>query len=101
MKFGLTDDEFKILQDLVINPLKKMGCQVWIFGSRARGNHQKFSDIDLLFEESEKKLLPSGFLSQLREKAEESRLNYKLDLVNRDDLAVSYRQNVDLEKMKI
>ena len=50
MKFGLTAEEFSLLDELVIAPLKKHDCRVWIFGSRAREDHQKFSDIDIYCE---------------------------------------------------
>ena len=48
--FGLTKVQFELLDKLAIQPLKKAGCKVWIFGSRAINKHQKFSDIDLLYE---------------------------------------------------
>ncbi|MBE9540577.1 MAG: nucleotidyltransferase domain-containing protein [Proteobacteria bacterium] len=31
-----------------MNPLKNQGANVWIFGSRARGDHQEYSDLDLM-----------------------------------------------------
>lgn len=40
--FGLSDSDFSILKQILINPLKNEGCDVWIFGSRARGDHQNF-----------------------------------------------------------
>jgi len=101
MKYGLTDAEWTLLQKLVIEPLQHIGCRVWIFGSRARGNHQAFSDIDLLFELPSGKNLPPGFLSDIHESIEESRLSYKVDLVKLSDLAASYRPNVDREKIPL
>lgn len=99
MNFGLSEQEITLLRDLVVDPLKSLGCQVWIFGSRARGTPHPFSDIDLLFQLPSGKSLPSGFLSDIREKAEESRLNYKIDLVDEQDLASSYKANVHQEKI--
>lgn len=101
MRFGLTEEEFALLQKLVVEPLKKLDCQVWIFGSRARGEPQKFSDIDLLYQTAPDKSLPSGLLSEILENAEESRLNYKIDLVHQSDLASSYRSNVDRDKVML
>ncbi len=92
MKFGLTQTQFEILDRTAIQPLKKAGGQVWIFGSRARGDHKTFSDIDLLFSFPEK--APAGLLGLISEALEESRLPFKVDLVNESELADSYREGV-------
>ena len=91
---GLTQAENELLEHLAIRPLKEMGCEVWVFGSRARGDHRKFSDIDLLFKLPVGQTLPHGFVSELHEALEESNLVYKVDLVEEKDLAESYRDGV-------
>lgn len=45
MKFGLSQSEYKLIQLLVIEPLARYQAQVWIFGSRARGDFKPFSDL--------------------------------------------------------
>ena len=45
-QFGLSEDELNTLAQLVVGPLVGAGAKVWCFGSRARGDHKKFSDID-------------------------------------------------------
>lgn len=94
MKFGLTEEEFSILNSAVIQPLKEKNCTVWIFGSRARGDFKNFSDIDLLYAAPPLSKLTPGFYGLLKEAADRSRLNYKVDLVNVEDLAQSYRESV-------
>jgi predicted nucleotidyltransferase len=44
MKFGLTEQQYQYLQEIVVAPLKNQGATVWIFGSRARGDYQEFAD---------------------------------------------------------
>lgn len=99
MNFGLSPEHFSLLDSLLITPLKKENIDVWIFGSRAREDFQKFSDIDILFEA--KKPIPSGLLFSITEALEESRLPYKVDLVNIDDLAESYRENILRDRIKL
>ncbi len=94
MKYGLTQEEFAIVKRIAIDPLKEKGCAVWIFGSRARGDHRKFSDIDLLYSTPKSTGLPSGMIFSIKDQLEESRLSYKVDLVNSEDLASSYKENV-------
>ena len=97
MKFGLSDSQFKILLDLVIRPLQNQGAKVFIFGSRAKGNHHPFSDIDLLFQENPNQPIQPELVSKILEDIENSNLVIKVDLVNEQALAKSYRDTVLLE----
>ena len=97
MKFGLSDSEFKLLEDLFFNPIQKWGGSVWVFGSRARGDHHPFSDLDILFDAK----LPAGWLRNTKEKLEESNLPFKVDIVELHSLAESYRTQVFKERVKI
>jgi predicted nucleotidyltransferase len=94
MKYGLTDQQFQILDEMVISPLKSHGVTVWIFGSRARGDHKPFSDVDIVYETQQNSPLPQGFMSNLRDSLEESRLPYKVDIVDFREMADSYRFGV-------
>jgi predicted nucleotidyltransferase len=101
MKFGLTLEELTLLDEVLVAPLKANGCEVWIFGSRTRGTHHRFSDIDILFRLSDGAKLPVGFLAEIIERLEESRLSYKVDLVDERDLTENYRANVMQEKIRL
>lgn len=97
MKFGLSESQFDLLTQLAIQPVKEAGGRIWIFGSRARGDHQPFSDIDLLLE------LPASakIVGKITEALEESRLPFKVDLVLIDELAESYREGVLKERIAL
>lgn len=100
MKFGLTAKEFETLRSLLIRPLIEKEVRLWVFGSRARGDYQKFSDIDILFEESGSRLA-DAFLAQVKDDLEESDLPYKVDLVRAGDLAESYRKSVMTDRVPL
>jgi predicted nucleotidyltransferase len=91
MKFGLTPEQFEILNQVVVSPLKSHDATVWIFGSRARGDHKPFSDLDIMYDTKDSTQLPKGFISHLREEIEESRLPFKVDLVDVNYMADSYK----------
>jgi uncharacterized protein len=98
MKFGLRHQEYEMLLHLAIGPLKKCGARVWLFGSRARGDHRPSSDIDLLYES------PTNIartISEINEALEESRLPFKVDIVKMDELAQSYRENVLQDRVEL
>ncbi|NBX19021.1 MAG: nucleotidyltransferase domain-containing protein [Proteobacteria bacterium] len=78
MKFGLSESEFDYITKTVVEPLVAHGAVVWCFGSRARGTHQKFSDLDLMIE-GPPDIQP--LLGEIAETLIESRFPYKVDLV--------------------
>lgn len=94
MRFGLEDSHWQILEDKLFNPLRSYGAQIWVFGSRARGDHKPFSDIDILFALPDGTQTPDGMIFLIKEELAESNLPIKVDLVNLQDLAFSYRESV-------
>lgn len=100
-RFGITKNHFTILDELLIQPLKSCGSKVWIFGSRARGDHRLASDVDILYEQPSDRPLPAGLLFRITSNMEESRFPYLLDLVNVKDLAESYREGVMSERIEL
>jgi predicted nucleotidyltransferase len=101
MKFGLSTLEYALVDKLLFTPLKKRKCKVWVFGSRARGDHKAFSDLDILYENSELSELSLGELSQIKEDLEESELPYKVDIVNFDEVAESYRDGISKDRIEV
>lgn len=99
MKFGLTDKELSFLKDELVRPMSQLGAKVYVFGSRARGDHQQFSDLDILIEPGEEDIKSSLLL--IKEKLEESNFPYKVDIVLFSDLATSYRENVLMDRKLI
>lgn len=99
MKFGFSEEEYLLLHQIVIQPLKDQGAQVWIFGSRATGKHQKFSDVDLLFSLPSDNKLSEGFLFEIKSNLEDSDFPYKCDLVRVDSLADSYKESAMRERV--
>jgi len=98
-KFGLDPQDWDLVDAIVVQPLKNAGNEVFVFGSRATGKHKKFSDLDLLVVPSSE--LPQYLISNIRSHLEESDLNVKVDIVLNDDLADSYRTNVEQQKIKL
>lgn len=88
MKFGMSEQQFKLLEQIVIDPLKSQGAKVFIFGSRTTGKHHSHSDLDLLYR-LENNSLPPGFLSDLKEAIEQSKFPFTVDLVDDHTLAKS------------
>ncbi len=93
--FGLTKEQYDLLNVLAVEPLKKANCKVWVFGSRVTNKFQKFSDIDLLYEFSGD--LELSFIFKIKSALVESNLPVKVDIVNIKDLADSYKSGI-LEK---
>lgn len=101
MKFGLTDSEFTFLETSLVAPLKSFGAKVFLFGSRARGTHAKFSDLDLLYCEDEDRPIKPYEIHQILSQIEESDFPYHVDLVNMKELASSYRESVLRDRVEL
>ncbi len=101
MKFGLDEQEYEVLFKTLIQPLIDQGARVWVFGSRARGDYRPFSDVDILYELSSDQPLPKGFLFELKDSMDNSNFPYKVDLVERKEVAKSYRDQVEQDKVRV
>lgn len=98
MNFGLKHQEYQFLKEKIFDPIRmEMEGRVWVFGSRARGDHHPFSDLDLLVCAT----FPQGWIENLRETLENSNLPFKVEIVEINNLAVSYRDQVMREKVEI
>ncbi|MCB0411986.1 MAG: nucleotidyltransferase domain-containing protein [Bdellovibrionales bacterium] len=99
-RFGLSSEDYALFENLLIQPMKNKGYRIWVFGSRARGKHHKYSDIDVLYE-SKFHSQDARFIGDLEESLENSNLPIKVDLVNVEDLATSYEQSVFVPRIEI
>ncbi|MCB0411435.1 MAG: nucleotidyltransferase domain-containing protein [Bdellovibrionales bacterium] len=100
MKFGLTDNEYEYLKETVVFPLQGLGCAVWCYGSRARGDHSKYSDVDMMVE-APKTIDESKVQKQIFEISEtlsKSNFPYIVDLVLYSNFAESYKKKYLEEK---
>jgi len=78
-----------LLRKTVVRALGAQPARVYLFGSWASGTQHRASDIDLAIEAPTK--LPAAVLSRLREALEESRVPYRVDLVDLAEVDASFR----------
>src|SRR5690606_22295129 len=90
MKFGLTHEQYDYILANVVKPLQTLGATVWCYGSRARGDNRKFSDLDLMIE-SPKDL--STDISVIQEKLSKSNFPHKVDIVQFSEFADAYKDS--------
>jgi predicted nucleotidyltransferase len=96
MRFGLSDSEYAFISKTVVVPLADRGASVWCFGSRARGTHARFSDLDLMVDCPDNL---EGFISEISEQLIESDFPYKVDLVELRRFAKSYLEGFFRERV--
>lgn len=80
----------KILNEVLKS--EKYRGQVYLFGSRARGDHNPHSDLDLLFDLNPPLALKTQL--ELQNFFVESDLPYKVDIVSEQNLLSEYRPSV-------
>jgi predicted nucleotidyltransferase len=96
MCYGLSQKEYEFIYQTVVVPLKAHGAVIWCFGSRARGTHSRFSDLDLMVE-SQRDL--SSIVAEISDQLVNSNFPYKVDLVELNNFAKSYLDNYNKEKV--
>ena len=80
MNVTIYEKALKVLENMVKDAFKNSEVKIVLFGSRARGDYTKTSDIDI-------GILPKGEMNRkelilLREKVENSNIPYKVDVVS-------------------
>jgi len=80
------------VQRLVTQTLQGTGAEAILFGSWATGRAVRNSDIDVAI--LPRSPLPQGLLGDLREKLEESRVPYRVDLVDLSTVDPLFRERV-------
>jgi uncharacterized protein len=71
------------------------GRRIWAFGSRATGQRvRRFSDLDIALDGEE---LPFDQMAMLREALDESRLPFKVDVVQIASLTPEFRARIEPE----
>lgn len=77
----------------VLNILAKYPYTFYAFGSRVKGTHRKFSDLDLCFVEP----IPIAIQGEIREDFEESNLPFKVDLVDFNRASTDFQNKIRSE----
>lgn len=80
----------------IVLPLQARGATIWCYGSRARGDYQKYSDLDLMVESNQDL---STELSLIREFLGKSNFPYKVDLVAFAEFAESYKDGYKKDRV--
>lgn len=94
--FGLTQDQLDYITQVVVSPLRGLGNEVYCFGSRARLDHQPFSDLDLMVEGPSD---CSREISRIQEILSTGNFPFKVDLVSFPDLASTYVSGYQKDKV--
>jgi predicted nucleotidyltransferase len=94
-KVQLSESELEYLRQSIVEETKEFNLKFFFFGSRVKGNHSKFSDVDILIvaEDCSEALRQS--ISRISESLAEGNFPYKVDLVLSCDIAESYREDIE------
>lgn len=98
MTFGLDSLQYSEISNFLVQPLKGAGASVFIFGSRARGDHREFSGVDIMVESS-KDL--SSLVAQIKEHFQQGNFPFKVDLVEKRHFSKAYLPSFEQDKIKL
>lgn len=94
---GISESQLSDVYECIRKVLySEQNLTLWLFGSRANGDFQKYSDVDLLLDASPP--FDPEQKRKLTEKLEESDLPFKFDLVLPNEIYEPYRRQIEKEK---
>jgi predicted nucleotidyltransferase len=94
---GLSAAVIEAIKNSLIDSLKaKSDFKIYVFGSRAKNNYKKYSDLDLWIES--KPSLNQREVTNILEKFEESDLAVKVDVVTPENCLPEYAESIQNEK---
>jgi predicted nucleotidyltransferase len=91
----IAQNELDKIRRIVLGRLEGRRVRVYLFGSRARGDAMRWSDVDVAVEPLEP--LPCLLLGDIQEALEESNVVYKVDLVDLSKVDPEFRGEVERE----
>ena len=97
IKFDVTTQELAIIRQVLESTLPAH-CKVWVFGSRAKNQAKYNSDLDLAIECSD--ALDKTTLMQLETQFDESRLPYRVDIVDLNKAEPYFKEIVERQKVE-
>jgi predicted nucleotidyltransferase len=77
--------------DILKEILQKFSVEVYVFGSRAKGNARKLSDLDLCIKQE----IDKSTLRKFKDSLEESNLPFKVDVVVWDELSDAFKSHIE------
>jgi len=89
----IEESDYKILMDI----LKRYPYKFYIYGSRAKGNARRYSDIDIFCKEKMKE----GDLTNLEMDLDESDLTIKIDVLDADHCSLEFREAIKKDLIEI
>ena len=90
--------DIEISRQVIRAHLTGQTVDVRLFGSRARGDSRRWSDIDVVIQSNP--ALPAGVLPTIREALEESSCLLNVDLVDWNDADAALRESITREGIK-
>jgi len=84
--FDLSDEDYQLLLGILNEHLS--GCRVYAFGSRVKGDHHPWSDLDLYIEGDK------AISSELKEALSESDIPIFVDLIDSKEVSQEFRETL-------
>ena len=94
---AMTTQELSLLQDILKRYVPEF--KVWAFGSRVKGTHKPYSDLDLALVGDEPLAIETR--AALVEALSNSPLPYKVDLVDWTSATESFKEIIEKQKLVI
>jgi uncharacterized protein len=87
-----TSKHLQVVRQLLLKRLHGYNAKIYLFGSMARGEFRRTSDIDVAVLPTGS--LPDGVLSEIRDELENSRVPYRVELIDLGKVSPGFAAHV-------
>ena len=91
--FGIAEEHYVWIKKILFAYLP--GSDVFAFGSRARGDYKKYSDLDLAIQST--KTIKQKTWLELQEQFSESPIPFKIDLIEMSKIEPFFKKAIEAE----
>ena len=95
------DQEDLVTVQHILKQRLSASTNVWVFGSRARGDAKPFSDLDLAIQATSNEAIPLDSMLSLQADFRDSDLPWKVDIVDLNAVSSEFKAIIEQDKVTL
>ncbi|MEI8128151.1 MAG: nucleotidyltransferase domain-containing protein [bacterium] len=99
MKVDIETRYLEHVKSIINSHLQDPSLKIYVFGSRARGNAKKYSDLDIALQAESK--IEVNKMSKIEIELEETTIPYKVDVIDLNNISDTFRKCIENDLVEV